>query len=133
MRKWIGIIAALFLLSATSFAEVTKEDLQRLAAAGISDGVVLAYIRSHGPVPKLSAQDLIELKNAGVSNNVLERIAAGEPESKVEPPVANTPVRTEVIERQVPAVSPPTVVYVPSAWYSPWRPCRPWLRVGWCW
>jgi len=126
MQKIIGTLAAVLLLSAASFAEVTKEDMKKLAEARVSDGVVLAYVHSHGPVPKLSAQDLIELKNAGVSDKVLEQIAGGEPK----PAPADGPVRTEVVERRVHVVSPPTVVYVPHVWVGPWRPWRPWVRVG---
>lgn len=131
MKKWIDTLAALMLLSAPAFAELTKEDLKKLAAAGISDGVVVAYVRSHGPMPKLSAQDLIELKSAGVSDKVLEQIARDEATPKAEP--AATPVQTEVVERRVYVTPPPAVVYAPSVWYSPWRPCRPWVRVGFCW
>jgi len=97
MQKIIGTLAAVLLLSAASFAEVTKEDLKKLAEAQVSDGVVLAYVRSHGPMPKWSAQDMIELEGADVSENVLEQIAAGDPK-KVPTPA---PVRTDVIARRV--------------------------------
>jgi len=52
-------------------AEVTKEDLKKLAAAGISDEVILSYVRANGPVAKLSADDVIDLKQAGASEKVL--------------------------------------------------------------
>jgi hypothetical protein len=129
MKKLLGTIAAVFLLPAASFAEVTKDDLKKLAAAQISDGVVLAYVRSHGPMPKLSAQDLIELKNAGVSEKVLEQVAGGD--SKPAP--APAPARTEGVVRRVHVVSPPPVVCAPHVWWGPWRPWHPWVRVGICW
>lgn len=127
MRKAVVVLGVVLLLSGTAFAGVTKEDLKKLTAAQISDGVILAYIRSHGPVPKLSAQDLIELKNAGVSEKVLEQLASGDPKP------APAPVQTKVIERRIHVVPPPAVVYAPRVWYGPWRPCRPWVRVGFCW
>ena len=126
MKKVIGTLAAVLLLSAASFAEVTKEDLKKLAAAQVSDSVVIAYVQAHGPMPKLSAQDLIDLKNAGVSEKVLEQVAAGEPRP------APAPVRTEVIERRIHVAPPPVVVCVPRVCYGPWRPCRPWIRLGFC-
>lgn len=134
MKKLMGTLAAVVLLSAPAFAEVTKEDVEKLTAAGISDGVVIAYVRSHGPMPKLSSQDLIDLKNAGVSDKVLEQIAQGEPAPKAEP--AATPGRTKVVERRVYVAPPSAVVCAPPVWYSPWRPwrpCRPWVRVAFCW
>ena len=127
MRKAVRVLTLVLCLSGTALAEVTKEDLKKLSAAQISDGVILAYIRSHGPVPKMSAQDLIELKNAGVSEKVLEVIASGDPRP------APVPARTEVIERRIHVVSPPAVVDAPRVWCCPWRPSRPWVRVGFCW
>lgn len=123
MKKLIGTAVGVLLLSAASFAEVTKEDLKKLAEAQVSDGVLIAYIRAHGPVPKMSAQDLIDLKNAGLSDQVLERIAAGEPA------VSPRPAPTPVIERRVHVVTPPPV-FVPRVWV---HPCRPWIRVGFSW
>jgi hypothetical protein len=78
-------------------------------------------------MPKLSAQDLIELKNAGVSDKVLEQIAGG---GDPKPTPAPSPVRTEVVERRVPVVAPPPVVVAPRVWCGPWRP---WVCVGICW
>lgn len=122
-KKSIGTLAAVLLLSAASFADVTKEDLKKLAGAQVSDSVVIAYIRAYGPMPRLTAQDLIELKNAGVSDRVLEAVAG-------DPKPAPAPVRTQVIERRVHVVPPPAVVHVPRVWCGPWRP---WVRVGFCW
>ncbi len=127
MKDLLGTIAAVFLLSAASFAEVTKDDLKKLAAAQISDGVVLAYVRAHGPMPKLSAQDLIELKNAGVSEKVLEQLVIGDQKP------APAPLPTRVVERRVHVVPAPVVVGVPHVWYGPWRPWHPWVRIGICW
>jgi hypothetical protein len=124
MNKRIGTLAAVFLLSTAAFADVTKEDLKKLAAAKISDSVVVAYVRAYGPMPRMSAQDLIELKSAGLSDKVLEQIAAEGPKP------APAPARTEAVERRVHVVLPPAVVCPPHAWHVP---CRPWGRIGFCW
>ena len=129
MKTVVGTLAAVLLLSAACTAEVTKEDLKKLAGAQVSDSVVIAYVRSHGPMPKLSAQDFIDLKTAGVSEKGLEEVAAGDPK----PAPAPQTVRTQVIERRVHVVPPPAVVCVPRVCYGPWRPWRPWVRVGFCW
>ncbi|HLY73808.1 MAG TPA: hypothetical protein VKU80_06780 [Planctomycetota bacterium] len=137
MKKWIGTLLAVLVLSTATYGEVSKEDLQKLAAAGISDPVILAYVRSCGPAPRLSAQDLIDLKNAGLSNVVLDRIAAEEPGPKTNTPIVAKPEPRVVFERRVQVVTaPPLWVVGPCVWVSPWRPWRPWhpwVRVGLCW
>lgn len=127
-KKLLGTLAAVLLLSGASFADVTKEDLKKLAAAQVSDEVVIAYVRAHGPMPRPTAQDLIDLKNAGVSDKVLEAVAAGGPKP------APALFRTQVVERRVvPVVPPPAAVHLPPVWCGPWHPWRPGVRVGWCW
>ncbi|MFN3485431.1 MAG: hypothetical protein ACK44W_08125 [Planctomycetota bacterium] len=92
-------------------ADVGKEEIKKLVAAGVSDDVILAYIRAHGPVARLSADDVVELKQAGASERVLGAL--------VNPAAAPTPVpapeRTveRVVERPV-YVPQTTYVYVPG-------------------
>lgn len=57
--------------------DVSKEDLKKLVAAGVSDDVIVAFIRSHRPVVALSAEDLVELRRANVSESVLAAMAEG--------------------------------------------------------
>ncbi len=125
----VGVLAA----GASAPDGVTKDDLNRLASAGLSDGVLVAYIQSHGPPPRLSADDLIELKNARVSNFVLERLAGSLPASGSQAPAASVPPTVE--RRVVMAVAPP-VVPAPVIWtypWGPWRSCAPCLRFAVRW
>ncbi len=71
MKKLAWTLTLLAALPYALSAQVSKEDLKKLAAAGISDDVILSYVRANGPVVKLSAQDVIELKQAGASEKVL--------------------------------------------------------------
>ncbi|HVR87263.1 MAG TPA: hypothetical protein VMU54_23265 [Planctomycetota bacterium] len=64
--------ALLAFLSILAFTpDLTKEDVKRLVAAGVSDDVIVVFIRSHGPVSPLSTEDLIDLRAAQVSEKVL--------------------------------------------------------------
>ncbi|MBI3856408.1 MAG: hypothetical protein HY293_12035 [Planctomycetes bacterium] len=83
-------------------AQVTKEDLKKLATAGISDDVIVSYVKANGPIAKLSADDVVELKQAGVSEKVLS-VVLGAPWT--------APVKERVVEKQV-VSAPPTTTYV---------------------
>ena len=56
-------------------AGITKEDLRRLAALHVSDEAILLVVRAEGPVDPLSAQDLVDLRRAGLSARVVEYLA----------------------------------------------------------
>lgn len=92
-------------------ADVGKEEIKKLVAAGVSDDVILAYIRAHGPVARLSADDVVELKQAGASERVLGALV----NPSAAPSPAPTPERPveRVVERPV-YVPQTTYVYVPS-------------------
>ena len=64
-----ALLAFLSLLIAAP--DLTKEEVKRLVAAGISDDVIVEYVRANGPVQPLTAQDLIDLRQANVSEKVL--------------------------------------------------------------
>ncbi len=122
MRKIPLALAMLGALPLAAAADVSKEDIRKLAAAGISDNVILAYIRTHGPVQRLTADDLVELKQAGASDRVLEAAAGGPP--------APVETRTEVAERRVYVPSstyvvPTSTVYYSTGWYDPYWSCWP--------
>ncbi len=103
-----ALLAALPLAAA---ADVSKEDLRKLVAAGLSDEVVLAYVKANGPVAKLSADDLIDLKKAGASDKILAAAAA---------PSAPAPVVQERIVQQpvVQTTYVETPVYTSSYYYG---------------
>jgi len=74
MKKMTLTLALLLGAPMALFADVSKEELKRLAAAGISEGVILSYVRANGPMATLSPEDLIELKNAGVKESLLAAV-----------------------------------------------------------
>jgi hypothetical protein len=77
-----AILSTLVVLAAASaaFANVTKEDLKKLVAAGVGDDVILAYVRTNGPVDNLSADDIVDLKKAGASDKLLAAVVTGRTE-----------------------------------------------------
>lgn len=109
MKKFLIAAAVLAAFPLAAAADITKEDIKKLIGAGISDEVIVTFIRSHGPVSKLSPDDLIELKQAGASEKVLGAVAGG----------ASAPAQKVVVQRNV-AVPQTTVVYdTPTYTYLP--------------
>ncbi len=97
-------LASLVLLAAApgfAAAQATKEDLKKLAKAGVSEDVILAYIKANGFAGKPSSDDLVDLKSAGISDRVLAGILAP---SEPAPAPAATPA--------APAAPAPSTVYV---------------------
>src|SRR5450631_1824196 len=92
MRKMMMML--LFLAAGPLFlaAEVSKEDLKKLVAAGISDNVIVSFIQTNGPVAKLTPEDLIELKTAGMRESLLATIlSTPAPAARTAPPVSTRP------------------------------------------
>ena len=94
-------------------AQVSKEDIRKLCSAGISDEVILSYVKANGPVAKLSAEDVIELKQAGASEKVLTAVlgAAAAPEYRPEP---------RTVEKQIYTAPTTTYVYDSAPYYYPY-------------
>jgi hypothetical protein len=114
--KHVILLALIFAAPGLASAQTSKDDLKKLAKAGLSDEVLIAFVRSHGGADKLSSDDLIELKDAGVSDKVLASLLAppDEPRTKIverERVVTEAPT-TVYVER------PASVVYYPSVSYS---------------
>lgn len=102
-------------------AQVSKEDLKKLCAAGISDEVILSYVKANGPVSRLSAEDVIELKQAGASEKLLSTVlgapaAAPAPERMPEKTVLTRPATTSYVVDSTP------YYYTPSAYYYDYYP-----------
>lgn len=120
------LLSLVFLAAAplAAVAQATKDDIKKLATAGVSEDVIVAYVRSNG-VPKLTADELIELKNAGVGEKVLTALAS--PSAPAAQP-SQPATRTEVIEQPVYRTQ---YVYTPSVssyWCSShyaYDACRP--------
>lgn len=81
------IAAALLLLSFCVYAQdapLTKDTIIQMTKVGLPDDVIVSKIRSEARLPKVSADDLIALKSAGVSDGVLRALVTP-------PPVADPP------------------------------------------
>jgi hypothetical protein len=115
MKKIAMTLALLAGLPLALSAQVSKEDLRKLAAAGISDEVILSYVRANGPVAKLSAEDVIDLKQAGASEKVLSAVLGNAPA----PAPAYTPSEQPRAQAQTVYSSAPstTVVYDSAPYY----------------
>ena len=96
MKKIALGISFAAMMALTADADVSKEDVKKLVAAGISDNVILTYVRANGPMEKLSPDDVIELKKAGATEKVLAAIVAKEPPPV---PIVKIPALTYVFRR----------------------------------
>ena len=106
MKTWLlslGFLAALPLAAA---AQASVEDLRKLAAAGVGDDVILAFVRAHGAPSKLGAGEVAELKKAGVSDRVLQSLIGTPSEAPAPAPERAT---ERVVERPV---------YVPRTYFE---------------
>jgi len=56
---------------------VTRDEMERLSAAGISEPVLIELVEKRGARP-LSADDLVALKKAGTSDAVAQKMIAAE-------------------------------------------------------
>lgn len=152
MKKLLFAMVFAAVLPIAAEAGTTKEDILKLAKAGLSEDVILSFVRTNGPVDKLSSDDLIELKAAGVTDKVLKSLLAPAPEAveKVEEPgeplqelngAKNPYVRKPravekevVVERTVVETIPWPVLYSPRCTRAPYGSnyCSRHLRYDFC-
>jgi hypothetical protein len=131
------VILALAPLAAS--ADVSKDDIKKLAAAGVGDEVILGFIRSNGPVARLSADDLVELKEAGAGEKVLTVLAGGSAPS-ARPQAGERPA-DRVAEKSLYPASTTYVYespsyypsYYPYSWPSYYYGCYPRYSYSTCW
>ena len=107
----------------------TMEDVIMMSQAGVDDSLIVNHIRANGMTRIPNAQDLVLLKQQGVSTRVIEAM------QQPPPPPSSEPV---VYEQPVP---PPVIVeehhWGPPAWHPPhcYHPHyghpRPRGRIGW--
>jgi hypothetical protein len=115
LRTVGGTIGLLALVALPALADVTKEELRKLARAGVSDDVILSYVRANGPVAKLSPEDLIDLKQDGASEKLLASVLAV-PAASPGPTAPQEPGRT--VSGQPVYVPAPTYVYEAAPYYD---------------
>jgi hypothetical protein len=92
---------------------VARDEIERLAAAGISEPVIVELLEKRGARP-FSADDLVALKTAGVTDGVVQKALSVE----VKQP------ETIVVEQPV------SYSHYHSGWYDPWYYHRPYLGFG---
>ena len=103
---WFALFTALPLAAA---AQASKDEVKKLAAAGVSEDVILTFVRARGGAPRMSADDLVDLKNAGVGDRVLAYMAGSTN--------APAPAPERAVERTV-YVQQPTYVYASTPYYG---------------
>jgi hypothetical protein len=71
---------------------LTNQDIVRMARAGFGDSTIVKMIDSHGAAFDLSVDGLLKLKEAGVSQGVIDRMLSAGAEAK--PAVASVPANS---------------------------------------
>lgn len=107
------------------FAEeqrVAIDAIVRLVQEGVSDDVVIKHIQANGFQFDLTADDLIELKQIGVSDAVLAAMLDTALESEPEKPKRS---RQRVYDRE--SYDSPLYVTVSAGYFSPWY----WYPYAW--
>jgi hypothetical protein len=136
MKKLSLTLAFLAGLPLALAAQVTKEDIKKLAAAGISDEVILSYVKANGGVAKLSAEDVVELKQAGASEKLLTAVLINAPAAPAAAPAPvqrtySAPATTTTVYDSAPYYYPPSydynssyypAYYYPNYYYSSYYP-----------
>ena len=94
-------------------AAVTPEDVVSMTQAGLSDDVIASHIRAYGVARPPQVHDLINLRNQGVSDNVLKAMQASPgPQTARANASGSSPV---IIQERVYAPAP----YYNSCWGPP--------------
>lgn len=136
MKKVMLAFAFLASVPLAAAADVSKEDIKKLVAAGISEDVILTYIRTHGPVAKLTSDDMVELKQAGASQKILNAVAgdstpAAAPAQKVVERVVEKKVyvpRTTYVYDRSPVYYSSYPTYSYGVYSSYYNYCSPYYR-----
>jgi hypothetical protein len=106
------------LTGAVTFAQVIT-----MTQAGLSDDVIVAHIQANGVARRPTADDLIALKNQGVSDRVI--LALQQQPLAVPAPASSSP--PVIVERH----------YYADPWCGPpfwsWHWCGPPRHAGWHW
>src|SRR3989442_9348001 len=127
---WVPVLALSCLAAATSF---TKDDAIRMAKAGQSEQMILDAIRESHATFDLTANDIAELRQAGVTEKVIEAMtetspapsaATPEAEEQAQPdqPSSDEGVQEQPLEPQYYAAPPPVAYPVYPLYYPVYYP-----------
>ncbi|MHC4607654.1 MAG: hypothetical protein ACYTAF_12130 [Planctomycetota bacterium] len=127
MKRVALVLVLLAALPLAASADVSKDDIRKLVKNGISDSVIVAYIRANRPVRHLSSDDVIELKNMGASDAVLEALLDGASKKAAPAPAVQPQPAPRVVEKPVYVQTPvyvqrPMYHYVTTDYYYHPRP-----------
>ena len=134
MKATVLALAFLAGLPLAASAQVTKEDIKKLTAAGISDEVILSYVKANGGVGRLSAEDVVELKQAGASEKLLTSVLSNSSPKEqrpapAEPRGVTAPATTTYVDSTPYYYTPTTAYYsdsyYPSTYYAPYYSSYP--------
>ena len=100
-------------------------DVKALARSGINDDVIISQIRNSHTVYHLSAADIIDLRDSGVSNTVID-FMINTPSSIGESSAVAAPAGTVVVTQPPPPPPVDTVVIAPGPDYV-------WIGGEWVW
>ena len=99
-------------------------DVKALAQAGVGDNVIISQIRNSHTVYHLTAADIIDLRNAGVSNQVID-FMINTPSTMGGVSTA-APATTVVVAQPPPPPPAETIVVAPGPGYV-------WIGGEWIW
>ena len=100
-------------------------DVKALARSGVNDDVIISQIRNSHTVYHLSAADIIDLRDSGVSNTVID-FMINTPSSIGESSAVAAPAGTVVVTQPPPPPPVDTVVIAPGPDYV-------WIGGEWVW
>jgi hypothetical protein len=128
------------------------QDVVKLTQAGLDEDVIVAQVRSGGHIYRLTADQIIELSNAGVSQNVIRALIGGADSSAVTPPstatVSEAPAAAPAPDTTAPAAAgdgsaeaaapgqPPLPPATLDAFQNELSPYGMWVQTpdyGWVW
>ena len=119
-------LIALAGVTLTSAETVSVADVKMLAKAGLSDEVILSHIRNAHAAFRLSTAEIIELKDTGVSQKVIDFMINTAPVAVSVPvPVQEVSVGTAApagFVESIPPAPAPDFVWVSGCWT--WRHTR---------
>jgi hypothetical protein len=123
---------------ATNISPAAAEVI-RLAESGVGDDVVLAYIQNSQATFNLGADDVLYLRDVGVSSVVITAMLDHDTTLRNQPPANPNPVQ-EPPPQPVPEEAPPDYSSTPppdvNYFYNDLSPYGAWVElggVGWCW
>jgi outer membrane lipoprotein SlyB len=100
----------------------TIQDAVVMSQAGLSDEVIISHLRGRGLQSLPTAGDLVALKNAGVSNNVLRAMQDLGSSGPVVPAAAFVPAAPPVVVQETFVQPIPVPVWGPRHCYPAWHP-----------